>query len=248
MESKHYLFDSKNYYKLNILDEKKRHMVIIVPGGGYDHTSKLESENVANKFNSLGFNTCILNYRETLDLYPYPQKLLEETIKEVKKISSVNKIISIGFSAGGHLALYNAIYSKDFKPDLLVLCYPVVSTNKSIAHLGSFKSLLGCNFESEELKDRLSLEHHIPTNLPPVFLWHCFTDESVSVYNSLELMKSLHEKNISCCCHIFNEGVHGMSLSDETTGIFDKRKENPYVARWFDMLITWLNKMLNQLK
>ena len=45
---------------------------------------------------------------------------------------------------------------------------------------------------------------------------------------------------------MFQEGVHGMSLSDETTGIKDKRKENPYVARWFSMMLEWLNHNLNE--
>lgn len=249
MVSKHYLFDSKNYYTLNILDDKKRHMVVIVPGGGYDHTSSLESENVANKFNELGFNTCILNYRETLDVYPYPQNLLKQTIKELRQLSNVDKIISIGFSAGGHLALYNACYCNDNqKPDLLVLCYPVISTDVTIAHIGSFNNLLGSKSLSSNMLDTLSLEKNIKPSVPPIFVWHCITDESVDVCNTLRLVKACHETSISCECHIFNEGVHGMSLSDKTTGIYDKRKENTYVARWFDMMITWLDKMLNEIK
>lgn len=249
MVSKHYLFDSKNYYTLNILDDKKRHMVVIVPGGGYDHTSNLESENVANKFNELGFNTCILNYRETLDVYPYPQKLLEKTIEDLRSMDNVDKIISIGFSAGGHLALYNACYnSENYKPDLLVLCYPVVSSDRRIAHLGSFINLIGNKDNDSIVLNTLSLEKNINSNTPPIFVWHSITDESVDVENSLSLVSACHKTGISCECHIFNEGVHGMSLSDETTGIYDKRKENPYVARWFDMMIVWLSKMLKEKK
>ncbi len=95
---------------------------------------------------------------------------------------------------------------------------------------------------NDEMLDHMSLEKHIPSDLPPVFLWHCFTDESVPVTNSIVLLNALKEKNIKTECHIFSEGVHGMSLSDESTGIKDNRKENPYVARWFLMCIEWLKR------
>lgn len=92
----------------------------------------------------------------------------------------------------------------------------------------------------------MSLERHITSDLCPIFIWHSITDESVSVLNSIELLQALKAKNVKAECHIFQEGVHGMSLSDETTGIKDKRKENPYVARWFSMMLEWLNHNLNE--
>lgn len=242
------MLDNANYYTTYYIDSETRPMVVITPGGGYDHTSLLEAQNVALKFNQNGFHACVLNYRETLDIYPYPQKLLSHTIYNLKCDSRVSKIISIGFSAGGHLALSNALfyekYGYESKPDFLILCYPVISTNYHIWHQGSFKALLGENYNEENLES-LSLEHHITSDLCPVFIWHSITDESVSVYNSIELLKALKQNKVSAECHIFQEGVHGMSLSDETTGINDKRKENPYVARWFSMVIEWLNHNLN---
>lgn len=241
------MLDNYNYYTTFFLDENKRPMVVITPGGGYDHTSLLEAQNVAKKFNDNGFHACVLNYRESLDCYPYPQMLLSKTISDLKQNICVSKIISIGFSAGGHLALSNAVYYSEYgydsKPDYLILAYPVVSSNLSIAHKGSFDALLG-EKQSIELLDKLSLECHIPSDMCPVFIWHSITDESVSVYNSIELLKTLKAKNIKAECHIFQEGVHGMSLSDSTTGVKDSRKENPYVARWFEMAITWLNHNL----
>ncbi len=241
------MLDSANYYTTYFLNDSKSPMVVITPGGGYDHTSLLEAQNVAEKFNQNGFHACVLNYRETLDIYPYPQKLLAKTISSLRNDSRVDKIISIGFSAGGHLALSNALFYETYgynsKPDYLILCYPVISSNYHIWHQGSFKALLGDDYNEENL-DMLSLERHITSDLCPVFIWHSITDESVSVYNSIELLKALKANNVKAECHIFQEGVHGMSLSDETTGIKDKRKENPYVARWLGMVIDWLNHNL----
>ena len=36
--------------------------IIIIPAGGYDHTSKRESKNIVDFFMNLGFHTCVLNY------------------------------------------------------------------------------------------------------------------------------------------------------------------------------------------
>lgn len=243
------MLDDANYYTTCYKDDKKRHMVVIAPGGGYDHTSLLEAFNVASKFNENGFHASVLNYRETLDSYPYPQKLLAKTISELRRDSRNDKIISIGFSAGGHLALSNALFYNEYgfcsKPNYLILCYPVISSNYHIWHQGSFKALLGDNYNEENL-EKMSLERHITSDLCPIFIWHSITDESVSVLNSIELLQALKAKKVKAECHIFQEGVHGMSLSDETTGIKDKRKENPYVARWFSMMLEWLNHNLNE--
>lgn len=244
------LFETKNYFTFCKCDDNVRGCAVIVPGGGYDHTSKLEAFNVAKKFNDNGFHAVVLNYREELISYPEPQRELAYTIDYVRNMNVVdeNKIICIGFSAGGHLALSNACYYKEYgynsRPNLLVLCYPVVSSDSTIGHQSSFKYLLD-GVSSPELLDKMSLEHHIPTDLCDVFMWHNMTDESVSVLNSIELMKSLKQKNINFEAHIFPEGCHGMSLSDETTGIKDSRKENKYIARWTEMMFTWINHKFN---
>lgn len=240
------LFNSNNYFTFCPCDEKRRPCVVIAPGGGYDHTSKLEAFNVSKKFNDNGYHACVLNYREDLMCYPQPQKDLAFTIDWLRKNDLIipNQIISIGFSAGGHLTLSNACFYKEYgydsRPNYLILCYPVISSNEKYAHLGSFKALLGDNY-NEEMLEKLSLEKNIPDDLGDVFLWHNYTDESVPVQNSLVLLEALKEKNINCECHLFPMGCHGMSLSDETTGINDSRKNNPYVAKWFDMVIDWLN-------
>ena len=244
MENKRYIFNTKNYYTFCKCDNSKRGCAVIVPGGGYDHTSKLEAFNVAKVFNDKGYHAVVLNYREELFMYPEPQKELAFTIDEMRRNPLVdeNLIICIGFSAGGHLSLSQACFYKDYgynsRPNYLVLCYPVISSNDECIHKGSFDNLVGNN---KELRNKLSLENSIPSDLCDVFLWHNMTDESVSVLNSLTLMKALKKNNINFECHIFPEGCHGMSLSDETTGINDSRKQNPYIARWTNMMFDWLD-------
>lgn len=222
--------------------------VVITPGGGYDHTSAREAKNVADEFLKRHIHAAVLYYRESLDSYPTPMDELGFTItylrKNYKKLKiKKDKIISIGFSAGGHLALANAIYGDEYsengKPNYLILCYPVVSSSKDIWHEGSFNNLLKDKI-SDSLLDKLSLERHIPADLPDVFLWHTFTDNSVSVLNSIRLLEALKEKDINVECHLFPEGGHGLSLADDTTMLGDITKKNSYVHRWVQMMFEWI--------
>lgn len=246
MENKKYILNTQNYFTYYPCDSNERPCVVIAPGGGYDHTSKVEAENVANKFNENGYHACVLNYREDLSLYPAPQKLLAYTIDEMKKCKFNTKIISIGFSAGGHLTLSNAIYHNEYGynslPDYLILCYPVVSSDKNIAHLGSFRALLG-GLDNNEMLDKLSLELHINSKIPPTFIWHSKTDESVSCENSKRLVAEFEKYNITYEFHLYDQGVHGMSLADNT--IPDPKKRDEIVATWFLKCINWLKKQIN---
>lgn len=246
MENKVYIFNTKNYFTYYPCDNQVRPCVVIAPGGGYDHTSKVEALNVARKFNQNGYHACVLNYREDLSLYPAPQKLLAYTIFEMKRNELNTKIISIGFSAGGHLTLSNAIYHEEYGydslPDYLILCYPVISSDKEIAHLGSFNALLG-GLEDKTMLDKLSLERHITNDVPPTFIWHSKTDESVSCENSIRLVKEFKDYKVPYEFHLYDVGVHGMSLADDT--IPDLRKRNEIVATWFSKCINWLKNQIN---
>ena len=64
----------------------------------------------------------------------------------------------------------------------LLLCYPVITSGEK-AHEGSFRNLLGEQYE--EKKAELSLENRVTPDTPPTFLWHTATDETVPVENSL---------------------------------------------------------------
>ena len=88
---------------------RKRPSVLIIPGGGYSYTSEREAEPVAMKFLAQGYNAFVLYY--TCEPAPFPIALQEAGmamvyIRENAKELAVreDKIVSIGFSAGGHLA------------------------------------------------------------------------------------------------------------------------------------------------
>lgn len=244
MEEINYFKNSSNYFTYYAQDEKIHNLVVIVPGGGYNHTSKFEAKNVSDYFLSLGFNTVVLNYRESLDLYPVPQQELacvNDFFRNNKeKYHLTGKIINIGFSAGGHLCLSQALYATEFghnsSPDALILCYPVISSDDSIAHKGSFDYLFGEN-KNKELLDKLSLEKHINKKLCDVFLWTTCTDCAVNPLNSIYLVEQLYKHNTNVEFHMYSRGVHGMSLADKS---MTNGKEDDYINSWTKLVKNWL--------
>ena len=206
--------------------------VIVLPGGGYSMLADHEGAPIAKWLNSLGISSFVLRYRRT----PYYYKgITGDALRAIRYVRyyadkfniDPARIGILGFSAGGHLAasaatLFNdaelnsddPIDSMSSRPDCAVLCYPVISSSKDIAHIGSFENLLQDNM-TEELLEKYSLEKQIRDNTPPVFMWHTAEDASVPVANSLRFGEALAKKKIPFELHVYPEGVHGLGLAED---------------------------------
>jgi acetyl esterase/lipase len=239
--------------------ESPRAAVLVCPGGGYQHVSPREAEPIALQFNAAGFHAFVLNY--SVAPRRYPQALLDLAramclIRENAAGWRVDpgKLAVCGFSAAGHLAASLAAQGdKSFlqetlgitceliHPDALILGYPVI-TSGPFAHQGSFANLLGEDPDNR-LRQQLSLEMHVSTQTPPVFIWHTLTDQAVPVENTLLYAQALREKQISFELHIFPQGPHGLALATRETdngnlGVY------PHVAQWMGLCIEWLEETL----
>ena len=99
-----FLFNNKENNFNAILNEvdATKPMIVIFPGGGYDHLSSRESLPVATRFNQLGYNTTIVNY----SVAPHADFIqLKQANQVIEKLSeNYENIVVMGFSAGGHLA------------------------------------------------------------------------------------------------------------------------------------------------
>ena len=145
----------------------------------------------------------------------------------------------MGFSAGGHLACicaenvgkfeYEPIDDVDkvsSRPDILCLCYPVVTISKEIAHKRSGDNMAGNDMEARKA---LSCELAVPDNMPPTFVWHTFEDKSGDCRNSLEVGIAMKEKGIPFEMHIFQKGRHGLDFANGVEG----------TEKWFELFLTW---------
>ena len=207
---------------------KKRGVMLILPGGGYGFCSD-DGEKMARWLNFFGVNAFVLKYRVAPYKHPAPIIDAKRAIRYIRYNADKfnidpNKVGVLGFSAGGHLAGCVAEFFDKFeqenkdeidkicaKPDLAVLCYPVVSLCESYAHEGSANNLVG---EDNELKKMLSLEKNVREHMPEMFLWHTLEDTAVNAINTLELGVALKNKNVPYSLHIFNKGAHGSVLAE----------------------------------
>lgn len=233
---------------------RKRGAVLICPGGGYKHFSLRESEPIALKFISAGYHAFVLNYCVAPNRYPEGLKDASNAMVLIRERSEewnidADKIAICGFSAGGHLAasLCTFFDDKDLgtsgglnKPNALILSYPVITSGK-FAHRGSFENLLGDNADKAMI-EKMSLENQINSKIPPVFLWHTYTDNSVPVENSLMYAMSLKKYGIPLEMHIFPSGGHGLSLATKEVAKNDDGVY-PNVAVWIDLAVTWLDNL-----
>lgn len=249
MDKKYYILDTKNYYTEYFIDDTKRPLIVVSPGGGYLYTSPRESKPVANVFNKLGYHVVVINYREDItEKYPKTANYLAYVIKKYRSDLRVDKIIGLGFSAGGHnileVALHHEKYGEGTRPDLLILGYPVVTADERYWHMGSFKNLLLEDFNDINLREYLSLETQVKSDAPDLFLWGTITDESVHVMNSILLLEAYKKNNCNIEYHCFPMGGHGLSVCNLESAENNIDKVNPYVEKWIKLVDSWLEEKL----
>lgn len=222
-------------------------VILICPGGGYQFLSPREAEPVADAFLAAGFHAAILRY----SVYTgQPLKTLPLT-QAAWAVSLLRGAFGLpvyvcGFSAGAHLCASLSVHADtlteqypDCKPDGSILCYPVISA-KEYAHKDSIYRL---THGDTGLTDFFCLENHVTRQTPPAFLWHTADDETVPVQNTLLYSGALAERRVPCEVHIFPHGVHGLSLATPEVDEPEKgRIADPYVARWLELCLRWLEQ------
>ncbi|MCF0228590.1 MAG: alpha/beta hydrolase [Parasporobacterium sp.] len=221
----------------------KRPAVIICPGGAYEKVAMShEGFTYAEILENAGFRSFVLNYRTVPNYYPEPQKDLLLAIKYLRLNSEKlgidpEKIILVGSSAGGHLVASEALYSEDINaallkelaasnpvlyekyadissaPDMLGLCYPVISF-VSEQHEGSFINLSGGD---ESLRDKLSVDLNADSSYPRTFIWRCDDDELVPASNSDRMYEALKKAGVEAKICRYPSGGHGIGLADGTS-------------------------------
>lgn len=233
-----------------------RPAVVVLPGGGYMYCSAREAEPVANQFKAAGCNTFTLFYRvmeEAKDKNPLVD--VAKTIHHIREHAEEyhvdpHRIVTIGFSAGGHLSAWIAsafddpvLEGLDCRPDLAIACYPLVKS-----HPECFKLLMGLDREpAYEEYAHLCTHNMISEKTSPMFIWHTFTDECVPLSDPLSLADALYKANNPFEMHIFPKGPHGLSVCTEETAPNGTGDYNdPYTGRWVDMAIKWMNKQFGR--
>lgn len=238
--------------------DRKRPLVLICPGGGYEHVSVREGEPVAFHFLTAGCHAAVLWYDISRQGVEHPQELMELAwsmayIREHAAEYAIDKdkILVAGFSAGGHLAAsLGCFWDKDwlekemqmnkeqYQPNGMILAYPVI-TSGEFAHRGSFVNLMGSK-ASEEMEKELSLENQVTDKVPPVFMWHTFEDGAVPLENSLMFAAALRKAGVNFEYHVFPHGGHGYALATKETAMMEGKEIEPQCEQWITLCASWL--------
>jgi len=207
--------------------------IIICPGGGYGGLASHEGKDYAEWLNQHGVAGFVLKYRLGSAGYRHP-RMLEDVSRAVRLVRAKaadwkldpKRIGVMGSSAGGHLASTllthfdsgrpdsdDPIERESSRPDLGILCYPVITLGKH-THQGSKKNLLG-NDPPPELVQFLSNELQVTPQTPPIFIWHTVEDAAVPLENTLDFAAALRKAGVPFDLHVYEKGRHGIGLADK---------------------------------
>lgn len=234
-----------------------RPLVLICPGGAYAYTSNREAEAFAMQFLAMGCHAAVLRYSCAPACYPTSLTELAYSMALIREKSQewhVDKILVLGCSAGGHLAASLGVFwqeeflaralGKDngcFRPDGLILCYPVITTGE-YAHRGSVENLLKDMAKDPAWLAKMSLENQVTSLTPSTFIWHTFTDGSVPVENSLLFVGALRRAGVNTEFHMYPAGGHGLGLANRLTQTAGGDAIQEECATWISLVRTWIEK------
>lgn len=218
-------------------------VVLNIHGGGWRKGVK-EAHKGFNSFFKRGYAVANVEYRLSHEgTAPAAAEdircaliYLHQNAKELN--IDTNKIVIMGGSAGGHLALMGGLLGNDkrfdsncpFEGEIKVAA---IINKYGIADLSPFKEWksaklwLGDNFQNIEFTRSVSPINYITKDSPPVFIIHGDKDPTVPYEQSVQL----HEKLISA-------GVTAefMTVKNGGHGKFSSEKNNEFKKRMFTFL------------
>lgn len=233
--------------KISLGQNFKRPAVVVCPGGGYVYCSDAEAEPVALAYASRGFHAFILRYSTGYDAAGFSPLaevswvigLLREKAEEWN--IDPEKIVTCGFSAGGHLALSAGLLAQN-KPNAMILNYPACSAPNMPGMNFMLKFLTGKEEPTDEDAKQFDLVAHITKDAPPVFL-AATAEDGLTMFGALPVAQKYASLGRLFELHIFQHGPHGYSLADETSANGSSRNINSAYAHWHDLSVQWLYKI-----
>jgi acetyl esterase/lipase len=207
--------------------------LVICPGGAYGYLAPHEGNDYALWLNQHGVTCFVLKSRLGSNGYRHPA-MLQDAARAVRLVRAraadwkidPKRVGIMGSSAGGHLAstlmthfdsgnpnATDPVERQSSRPDLGILCYPVITMGK-YAHSVSKKNLLGIDPPARSVK-LLSNELQVTAQTPPCFIWTTYEDKTVPLENSLMFVEALRKYQVPFDFHVYQKGEHGMGLDDK---------------------------------
>ena len=235
---------------LKLGQDMARPAVVICPGGGYVYLSPREAEPVVLAYAAKGIHAFVLNYSVGWEAAGFqPLKEMDWAIEVIRERAAewnvdVNKILTCGFSAGGHLALASGLLGEE-KPNGVILGYPATDLSGG----GDLMTMLlvGKNAPTDEMPKWLNLNKQVTKDAPPLFMFTTGED-AMTRKMTLDLAMSYEEQGLLYEYHIFQKGPHGYSLANAACADGSSQVMNSHVEKWFDLSVEWIFQVFGELE
>lgn len=230
--------------------ESERPAIIVCPGGGYVYCSPREGEPIALGYAAMGYHAFILRYSTGRSCAGFtPLEEIDWAIGYLKEHATEwhihpDKILTCGFSAGGHLALAAGVLAKN-KPNGMILGYPVASVMRYKGADFMFQILTGKEDYTDEEIALFDLPPKITKDAPPVFMF-ATAEDLLTPYGVLAVANKYSELGLGYELHVFQHGPHGMGLGTEVSADGSSQVLNSAFAHWQHLSNEWMKKVYGQ--
>ena len=236
--------------ELTLGQESERPAVVVCPGGGYLYCSPREGEPIALAYAARGVHAFILRYSTGRRAGGFaPLKEIDWVIGYIRQHAAewhINpeKILSLGFSSGGHLALAAGVLGEN-KPNGMVLCYPATDIPNVPGADMMLKLLMGKDEVTDDDAKSMELVSKLTKSSPPAFIV-ATAEDALTGFGALPLAKRYSDLGVGYELHIFQHGPHGYSLANDVTADGSSQVINESYAKWLDMSVRWMHKVFGE--
>jgi len=232
--------------EIRLGQETKRPAIVVCPGGGYMYCSPREAEPIAVAYTAKGFHAFILRYSVGWEAGGFaPLKEVSWVIGYLREHAEEwnidpDRIVSCGFSAGGHLALSSGLLAEN-KPNAMILGYPAVSAPNMPGMNFMLQLLEGRKEVTDEDAKKYDLVSQITKDAPPVFI-AATAQDLLTPHGALPIANRYSALGLPYELHIFQYGPHGYALGNEVSADGSIRNFDPAYAQWLELSVLWLHR------
>lgn len=198
--------------------QNKNTAIMFIHGGGFGHGSKEEMKDHATYYAEQGFVTTSINYRLSLN-YKHPTAINDATdaLKWMKSNAThygydPKKIILVGYSAGGTIALNVGLDHQNEAAAIVDVAG--IADIEAMIKDGTVPSLKGDMHQYLDGQDPSIASPITQANKqsPPTLVMHGKNDGVVSIWQSIALVDKLKEVNAPVTFEVFYNAGHEIML------------------------------------
>jgi acetyl esterase/lipase len=198
----------------------KNAAIMFLHGGGFDGGDKFEMTEHARHFAKQGFVTASINFRLSLSA-KHPAAITDATdaLNWMKKNAPTygydpDKIILVGYSTGGTIALNVGLESKNGVAAIVDIA-GITNIDKYIRNEADQEVTLAMNkyLDGQDISTASPITQ-VNKNAPPTLVFHGKNDGVVSIWHSISLVEKLEAYKVPATFKVIHNADHNIMLSE----------------------------------